>query len=485
MRISAVRKQVWIMFLVLSAGIIACAQTQRHPNIARLYNHLAQHEDLNRNPIIVIPGLMGSRLIEAESGKVVWGAFGLGQVNPNTAEGARLIALPIQTDTAAGAATNRVLPDGALDRYVVNFIGFPMELHAYSNILSALGAGGYRDQGLSQSGVVDYGDRHFTCFQFDYDWRRDIVESAQALDRFIQEKTEYVKTEIRRRYGVEKTSIRFDIVAHSMGGLVARYYLRYGGNDLPSDGSLPAPTWEGAQNIGNLIMIGTPNGGSLNSLVHLIGGYRPSILFSRYPPAVLGTFPSLYQMLPRGRHNPLLDAAGQPIEDLFDPKLWEQQKWGLAKPDEMDVIEHLLPDVDNEAERLQIAMKYQEEALNRADIFTKAMDLPAKPPETVRLMIVAGDAVQTKQTARILNKSGRLEIVENGPGDGTVLRRSALMDERQGDTAFSRLISPISWDQTLFLFSDHLGLTKDPTFTDNILHFLLEYPRPGHSNIID
>ena len=76
MRISAVRKQVWIMFLVLSAGIIACAQTQRHPNIARLYNHLAQHEDLNRNPIIVIPGLMGSRLIEAESGKVVWGAFG-------------------------------------------------------------------------------------------------------------------------------------------------------------------------------------------------------------------------------------------------------------------------------------------------------------------------------------------------------------------------------------------------------------------------
>jgi pimeloyl-ACP methyl ester carboxylesterase len=469
-----------IMFWVLSAGVVACSQTQRHPDIASLYNHLAQHEDLNRNPIIVIPGMMGSRLIEAASGKVVWGAFGLGQVNPNTADGARLIALPIQTDTVPGSALNTVLPDGALDRYVVNFIGFPMELNAYANILSALGVGGYRDQEIGQSGFVDYGDRHFTCFQFDYDWRRDIVESAQALDRFIQEKTAYVKTEIRRRYGVDKKSVQFDIVAHSMGGLVARYYLRYGSDDLPSDGSLPTPTWEGAQNVGNLILIGTPNGGSLNSLVHLIDGYRPSPLLSRYPPAVLGTFPSLYQMLPRGRHNPLLNTAGQPVEDLFDANLWVQQKWGLSNPDETDVLKHLLPDVDNDAARLQIAMKYQKKALKRAEHFTRAMDLPAKAPETVRLMIVAGDAVQTKQTARISNKRGRLEIVEYAPGDGTVLRRSALMDERQGDTAVSRLISPIAWDQTLFLFSDHLGLTKDPTFTDNILHFLLEHPRPGY-----
>jgi hypothetical protein len=63
-----------------------------------------------------------------------------------------------------------------------------------------------------------------------------------------------------------------------------------------------------------------------------------------------------------------------------------------------------------------------------------------------------------------------------GPGDGVVLRRSALLDERQGDAALGRLISPIGWYQSLFLFSDHLGLTKDPAFTDNVLHFLLESP---------
>jgi hypothetical protein len=106
-----------------------------------LYNDLAQHEDSNRNPIIVTPGLMGSRLIEGKSGKVVWGAFGLGQVNPNTADGARLIALPMQPKTALRAAKDSVVPDGALDRYVVNFVGFPVELNAFYNILSALGVG--------------------------------------------------------------------------------------------------------------------------------------------------------------------------------------------------------------------------------------------------------------------------------------------------------------------------------------------------------
>jgi hypothetical protein len=58
------------------------------------------------------------------------------------------------------------------------------------NILMALGVGGYRDQGLSDAGAIDYGDDHFTCFQFDYDWRRDIVENARALEKFIQKKTQ-------------------------------------------------------------------------------------------------------------------------------------------------------------------------------------------------------------------------------------------------------------------------------------------------------
>ena len=468
--------QIFLMVLILTT-IVACAPTSWRPNLATIYNDLAQREDLDRNPIIVIPGVMGSRLVEDKSGTVVWGAFGTGQVNPGTPQGARLVALPIQADTGQAAVNGSLRADGALDRYVVRLFGLPMELDAYYQILSALGVGGYRDQGLGEAGAIDYGDRHFTCFQFAYDWRRDIVANAQALDQFIQAKAEYVKTEIKRRYGIDKSSIRFDIVAHSMGGLVARYYLRYGGDRLPSDGPIPIPTWKGAEQVENLIMIGTPNGGSLDSFVNLIEGYRPSFLLARYPAAVLGTFPSIYQMLPRGRHMTLLDTDGQPIQDLFEPELWKQQKWGLADPDQAKYISAFLPHVADQAERHAIALAYQRRTLNSARRFAEVMDLPAKPPASLRLMLVAGDAVPTKQTMRIMS-NGRLETVAKGPGDGVVLRRSALLDERQGDAALGRLVSPIGWYQSLFLFSDHLGLTKDPVFTDNVLHFLLEYPSP-------
>ena len=50
------------------------------------------------------------------------------------------------------------------------------------------------------------------------------------------------------------------------------------------------------------------------------------------------------------------------------------------------------------------------------------------------------------------------------------------MDERVGSEIKGRLITPIHWANVLFLFSDHLGLTKDPVFTDNILYMLLEQP---------
>ena len=45
--------------------------------------------------------------------------------------------------------------------------------------------------------------------------------------------------EYARRYGVRDAPVKFDIVAHSMGGIVARYAMMYGGADLPADGSLP------------------------------------------------------------------------------------------------------------------------------------------------------------------------------------------------------------------------------------------------------
>jgi hypothetical protein len=89
---------------------------------------------------------------------------------------------------------------------------------------------------------------------------------------------------------------------------------------------------------------------------------------------------------------------------------------------------------------------------------------------------VAGDSEDTDETARF-GSDGNLSIVKKGPGDGSVLRRSALMDERRTGRRKERLISPIHWTQVLFLFSNHFDLTKDPAFTDNLLYFLLESQR--------
>ena len=216
-----------------SSGILP-----KQPNIGKLYSRSAQNHGPDRNPVIVIPGLTGSNLIEGATGRAVWGSFGGDVAQPKVPADARLIALPMEEGVPLRDLRDDVISDGVLDRLRVRVLGIPINLRAYYYILQALGIGGYRDESLAVPGEIDWGDEHFTCFQFDYDWRRDNVENAQRLHRFIEEKRAYVQEENRKRYGVDTPDIKFDIVSHSMGGLLLRYYLRYGAADLPEDGSL-------------------------------------------------------------------------------------------------------------------------------------------------------------------------------------------------------------------------------------------------------
>ena len=169
-------------------------------------------------------------------------------------------------------------------------------------------------------------------------------------------------------------------------------------------------------------------------------------------------------------------ADGQPVPDLYDPELWKNQQWGLADPEQDSILQYLLPNVESREQRREIALDHLTKVLRRARQFAAAMDVPAKPPDSLKLFLITGDAEETDMTAQIQPQGG-IKIIQTGPGDGTVLRSSALMDERLADNLQSRLISPIQWSQVFFIFSDHLGITKDPSFTDNILYFLLESPR--------
>lgn len=448
----------------------ACSSS-KPPNIRDIYNRSAKGFDQNRNPVIVIPGVLGSRLEDAASQKTVWGAFGGRGVNVKQAADQRLFALPMDPKLSFDQLTDDVEPAGVLDRIRMRIVGLPLQLKAYHQILMTLGVGGYRDDTISD---IDYGENHFTCFQFDYDWRRDNVENAHRLADFIEEKQAYVQAEMERLYPEREEPIKFDIIAHSMGGLLTRYFLRYGTADLPADGTLPEVTWAGAEHVEKVVVIGTPNAGAVDALMQLVEGRKFGPMTPRYEASLLATFPSAYQLLPRVRHKPLVDDRGQAL-DFMDPELWRQHGWGIFNSNQEGVLAALLPDVATPEDRLNIAEDHLRKGLARAQHLHAALDQPAQPPPDIDLYLIAGDSEATPKT--VVAGTAGLKIKETAHGDGTVLRSSALMDERIGQVWTPVLQSPISWSHVTFLFDDHLGLTQNPVFTDNLLYLLLEEPR--------
>lgn len=452
----------------------ACGTMTPMPDLGSLYTKVAKHHDQHRNPVIVIPGILGTKLTDSRSGRTVWGAFGgKTATNPRQAEGARLFTLPMDEGKPLRELRDEVVPDGVLEKMKVRLMGLPIELKAYFQILLTLGAGGYRDEDLKIEGI-DYGSGHFTCFQFDYDWRRDNVENARRFHGFVREKAAYVAEQRRQRWG-ESAPVKFDVIAHSMGGLLLRYYLRYGDADLPADGSLPKLTWAGAEKVENAVLIATPSSGAVDALVQLVNGRKFGPMTPLYEPAVMGTFPSVYQLLPRQRHAALMDPSNSSEAlDLLDAAVWQEHGWGLADPQQAPVLQQLLPDA-NEKARRRVAIDHLEKSLTRARHFHAALDQPAEPPPSTKLYLMAGDAIPTARSAAFRN--GKMEIVNEAPGDGTVLRSSALMDERLDGQWEPALRSPIAWTNVTFLRTDHLGITKDPAFTDNVLYLLLESPR--------
>ena len=464
--------------MLMALSLAGCRSSQPTPDLPGLYNQSAQYHGPERNPVIVIPGLLGSELVQEETERVVWGAFRGDAANPNDDEGARLISLPMEMGTPLRDLHDDVRSNGALREFRLRVLGLPINLQAYQSIMQTLGVGGYRDDSGSL-GAIDYGDEHFTCFQFDYDWRRDNVENAQLLHDFIQTKTAYLQEEYAKRYGIENANIQFDIVAHSMGGLLTRYYLRYGNEDLPDDGSDPEITWAGAEHVSRAILVGTPNAGSAKALRQMVEGKNTSRITPDYAPAILGTMPAGYQLMPRGRHGALVDANAPEtaIDSIFAPAFWERMEWGLADPEQDEVLRQLLPDVEDRTERRRIALDHQRKSLERARQFTEALDRPATPPDGLELALIAGDSEPTLSRLSVDRSTGAIEDFDEGPGDATVLRSSTLMDERVNGTWKPHLVSPIAWSQVTFLFAEHIDMTRDPAFTDNVLYYLLEHPR--------
>ena len=470
-----IRLAVAFCCLAMLTGCQSLKQ-RRQVDLGDIYNDLAQLPDTERNPVIVIPGILGSRLVDNQTGEVVWGEMGPAGVSPLKTHSLTELALPMQSGVPLHQLHDQVGQDGPLDQITFRVAGIPIKVNAYAQVLATLGVGGYRDQhfhGASRLNEVTYSNDHFTCFQFAYDWRRDISESAALLAQYIEEKDAYTRQQYLERYGIENPNIKFDIVAHSMGGLVARYYLRYGNQPLPEDGSLPELTWEGAKRVGRVFLVGTPNRGSTQAVKEIKDGLRLAPPMPKFPPAVIGTMPAAYQLFPRSEDLPLVYQDGCCGPDILSPQTWQQLGWGLADKRQDHVLARLMPNCSVD-QRRRIALDHQAKCLARARQFHQALDVPAPLPAGLELHLYAGDAKETLHQLQVNSRNGRITQKIKTPGDGTVTRTSAVAERKvDGMNLPARMIP---WTDETFLSTDHLGLTRDRTFVDNVLNQLLATP---------
>lgn len=122
-------------------------------------------------------------------------------------------------------------------------------------------------------GEID-SDKPANYFEFPYDWRRDNRVAARSLETLINHKLRLW----RDHSGAHDAKVI--LLAHSMGGLVARHYLE---------------VRNGWRNCRLLVTFGTPHRGSTQALNYLSNGHTIGL---QDLTALVRSFTSVYQLLP-------------------------------------------------------------------------------------------------------------------------------------------------------------------------------------------
>ena len=202
--------------------------------------------------VVVVPGVTGSKLCGA-SGAVIWGNL-RSLIVPW--DGGRALARPLD------GSDDGVRPCGPIRE---------LRIGSYRKDIY----GGLLDFLVSQGFATEF---------FDYDWRRDNVESARLL-----------ADELRGRGPVA-------LICQSNGTYICRYLAKYGDTS--------------GIEIEKIVMIGTANRGAVRILQELNRGRQYFRLIGRrMRPETLFSFESLFQDLPP--------------DPMFDPENWERYRWSV------------------------------------------------------------------------------------------------------------------------------------------------------------
>lgn len=312
--------------------------------------------------IVFIPGIMGSRLCEKTGGKaVIWG-------DSNSYLEKRLKKLKLGTDETL--STTDLMPCGIIREVVI--IPHIWEQTYYSPVLDVL-------KNVRNNQRV---------LEFDYDWRFSNKENAVKLRDKIT--------------GLISAGEKVDIVAHSMGGLIARIYIQELG---------------GANHTHALITMGTPHRGSALMFQRLKEG------LDNWPDGLSGglglirstilSFRSMYEMLPAYSECCFLsrrDGSRVVLQDLnvYDPAVWQRFGW---LPSEY---------------RDEPGKRFLANQLSRAGEIAAMMRRPVYPDGDKRPVVAIASA-KMSTWSRVFFDAGTGEILEpiKRPGDGTVLLFSA------------------------------------------------------------
>jgi len=389
----------------------------------------ASRDDPHLPTTIVLPGILGTQLLRPD-GAQAW-------LNLGNALGHHDLSLPSRLPLAE--SHDDLLPAGLIgvDAVLPRLAGFT----EYADLLELLHEAGFRRDPPPRA-------RGAAFRVFGYDWRLDLVETARALDRYLDRLSE--------AHG--EPDARFNLIGHSMGGLLARYYLRYGGAEPGGP-----VTWAGARRLHTVVLVATPSQGSVYALDVLLNGERVGLSYATLAGPVIATMPSIYQLLPPSGTPALLGPDLRDVAaDLHDPGTWRRFGWGPFGT----------PAATEERQAFTAA------ALERARAFHAALDREPTSPCPTRVVLAGGDCLPT--LGRAILAEGRLRFEPESPaeaeamleaGDGRVTRASVLAEAGlRGGTGPSSIPEV---DATFFCAADHHGVYRDPAFQSLLLRALL------------